>query len=447
MMYSRLKLARNLLKDDGVIFISIDDGEQANLKRMCDEIFGEDNFQADVSWQKRYTRSNNTVDFTTVVEHIIIYSRSSEFVVNLLPRSEEADARYTNPDNDERGVWKGASFLNPASPSKRPNLCYPIKNPNTGNITHPTTNAWRRSKEEFERLAQENRLYWGVDGAQPVPSIKMFLSEARGLTPINFWEHQYAGNTDQGTAELKNLMGIKVFDNPKPSKLICRCLEHGANKNDIILDFFAGSATTAHSVMQLNAEDGGKRKFIMVQLDEPCDEKSEAFKAGYKTIAEISKERIRRAGKKILEGECHEGWNKDIGFRVLKVDSSNMAEVYYTPDKVVQKELFESTDNIRDDRSPEDLLFQVLLDWGVDLTLSITKESIEGHEVFFVDGNALGACFSKYGEITEDFCKKLAKRQPLRVVFRDAGFKDDSAKINVEQIFKLMSPKTDVKTI
>jgi len=297
-------------------------------------------------------------------------------------------------------------------------------------------------------------LYWGKDSTQPVPAIKMFLSEARGLTPINFWEHEYAGNTDQGTAELQKLMGSKLFDNPKPSKLIFRCLEHGTNKNSIILDFFAGSATAAHAVMQLNAEDGGNRKFIMVQLPETCNEKSEAFKAGYKTIAEISKERIRRAGKKIKaemngKGTANRAPTKDLdtGFRVLKVDSSNMADAYYSPDKVKQGALFKDIDNIKDDRTTEDLLFQVLLDWGVDLTLPITKETIADREVFFVDGNALAACFVKNSEITEDFCKELAKHRPLRVVFRDSGFKDDSVKINVEQIFKLMSPQTEVKTI
>lgn len=447
MMYSRLRLARNLLREEGVVFISIDDGEQSNIIKLCDEIFGEDNFHANIAWQKRYTRSNNTVDFTTVVEHILVYSRSSEFVVNLLPRSEEADARYTNPDKDQRGVWKGASFLNPASPTQRPNLCYPIQNPNTGEITHPTTNAWRRAKGEFDKLAADNKLYWGADGKQPVPSIKMFLSEARGLTPINFWGHEYAGNTDNGTAELRELMGHKVFDNPKPSKLIFRCLEHGTDKNDVILDFFSGSATTAHAVMQLNAEDNGQRKFIMVQLPEECDEKSEAFKAGYKTIAEIGKERIRRAGKKIKSESPITTQELDVGFRVLKVDTSNMADIYYTPDAVEQKQLSLLTDNIKADRSSEDLLFQVLLDWGVDLTLPITKETIENREVFFVDNNALAACFVKNGQITEDFCKELTKRQPLRVVFRDSGFKDDSVKINVEQIFKLMSPHTEVKCI
>ena len=275
-------------------------------------------------------------------------------------------------------------------------------------------------------------------------------------------------------------MGLELgglFDNPKPTRLLKRSLIIATGNNDIILDFFAGSSTAAHAVMQLNAEDGGNRKFIMVQLPEVCDEKSEAFKAGYKTIAEISKERIRRAGKKILDdmavkdtpkakdketGDLFSESSKDnfsafrvfrgsnnldTGFRVLKVDSGNMADVYYTPDAISQDGLFNLTDNIKPDRSEEDLLFQVLLDWGVDLTLPITRETLEDNEVYFVDNNALAACFVKKGRGTESFCKELAKRQPLRVVFRDAGFKDDSVKINVEQIFKLMSPHTDVRTI
>lgn len=447
MMCPRLKLARNLLRDDGVIFISIDDGEVHNVRKICDEIFGGDNFKSDISWQKRYTRSNNTVDFTTVIEHLLVFAKSDKFIVNLLPRTEEADARYTNPDNDPRGVWKGASFLNPATPDQRPNLCYSIKNPNTGLTTEPTTNAWRRSKEEFFRLQEEGKLYWGVDGKQPVPSIKMFLSEARGLTPINFWEHEYAGNTDEGTSDLSQLFNAKIFNNPKPIRLIKRVIEHACDKESLILDFFAGSATTAHAVMQLNAEDGGNRKFIIVQLPEPCDEKSEAFKAGYKTIAEISKERIRRAGQNIVEGECHEGWSKDIGFRVLKVDSSNMADVYYTPDVINQQQLSLFTDNIKPDRHPEDLLFQVLLDWGVELTLPIHKELIQGKSVFFVNQLPydLIACFDT--GVNEKLVKELARFEPVRVVFRDTGFASDAVKINVEQIFKQMSPITEVKAI
>jgi adenine-specific DNA-methyltransferase len=447
MIYSRLKLARNLLKDDGIIFISIDDGEVSNLRKVCDEIFGESNFVADVTWQKRYTRSNNTIDFTTVVEHIICYSKTDQFVVNLLPRTEDADARYTNPDNDPRGVWKGASFLNPATPKQRPNLCYPITNPNTKEVTYPTTNAWRRSESEFNRIAAENRLYWGIDGRQKIPSIKMFLSEARGLTPINFWSHEYAGNTDQGTAMLESLMGGKVFNNPKPVSLLVRVLEHSVASNDIVLDFFSGSGTTAHAVMAYNAEKNCKLRYIAVQLPEIAEENSTAFSAGYKNIAEIGKERIRRAGNKIKqESVDKEGIDQlDTGFRVLKIDTSNMKEVYYAPDEVTQDQLPGLVNNIREDRTPEDLLFQVLLDWGVDLALPISQQTIAGKTVFFVDGNALVACFDT--GIDEAFVKQLAEHKPLRVVFRDSGFASDSVKINVEQVFKLLSRATEVKTI
>ena len=300
-MLPRLSFARDLLTDDGVIFISIDDNEQANLKKLCDEVFGEENFKAMIAWQKRYTRSNNTIDFTTVVEYILVYSKSENFVVNLLPRTDEADNRYTNPDNDPRGAWKGASFLNPATPEQRPNLCYPITNPNTGEITNPTTNAWRRSKEVYEELVKEKKLYWGLDGKSKIPSVKMFLSEARGLTPTNFWNEQYAGNTDDGSAEIMNLFGVKVFTFPKPVDLIKRVIEHGSTKDSIIVDFFGGSSTTAHAVLQKNAEDGGTRKFILIQLPEECKPDSEAAKAGYKTIDQIGMERIKRAAKKIRE--------------------------------------------------------------------------------------------------------------------------------------------------
>ncbi|HHI82240.1 MAG TPA: site-specific DNA-methyltransferase, partial [Rhizobiales bacterium] len=254
-------------------------------------------------------------------------------------------------------------------------------------------------------------------------------------------------HTEKGQTAFNELFDVKVklFQSPKSVETLRELLLMGAPKDATILDFFAGSATTAHAVMQLNAEDGGNRKFIMVQLPEETDEKSEAFKAGYKTIAEISKERIRRAGAKILEGECVEAWNKDVGFRVLKVDSSNMADVWYTPDETTQAGLLDTVDNIKPGRSGEDLLFQVLLDWGVDLTLPIERQTIQGKEVFFVDDNALVACFET--GITEELVRELAARAPLRVVFRDTGFADDATKINVEQIFRQTSPDTDVKAI
>ena len=289
-MYPRLYLARNLLRDDGAIFVSIDDHEFSRLRELCDQVFGEENFKADIAWQKRYTRSNNTVDFTTVVEHLLVYGKSEAFEVNLLPRTEEADARYSNPDGDPRGIGR-ASFLNPASPQDRPNLCYPLENPNTGVVVHPTTNAWRRSREAFEELLANGQLYWGPDGKAAVPTIKMFLSEARGLTPTNFWAHDYAGNTDEGTRDLESLIPGKVFNNPKPVRLrpedAGACVRRGPG--DIVLDFFAGSCATAQAVIELNVEDGGSRRFIVVQLPEPVGAGSNAAKAGFATITEIGR--------------------------------------------------------------------------------------------------------------------------------------------------------------
>ncbi|GAB6909657.1 DNA methylase family protein [Desulfosarcina cetonica] len=447
MMYPRLKLARNLLKDDGVILISIDDYEHPSARKVCDEIFGRQNFIANVVWQRAFSPKNDVKYLSENHDYVLIYAKNSElFDAGRLPRSEEANARYKNLDNDPRGVWISDNLTVKTYSEK---YDYPITTPNGKTVNPSHGSCWRVSKEKFQELVDDDRIWFGADGRN-VPRLKRFLSEVQdGMVATTLWLHQDVGHNQEGRQEVKALFdGKGYFDGPKPVRLLKRILQiANTTNNDIILDFFAGSATTAHAVMQLNAEDGGNRKFIMVQIPEECDENSEAFKAGYKNIAEISKERIRRAGKKILEGECHESWNKDIGFRVLKVDKSNMVEVGKPPDKFVQKELFQSTDNIREDRSPEDLLFQVLLDWGVDLTLPIKKETIKGHEVFFVDGNALTACFNKEGEITEDFCKELAKHKPLRVVFRDSGFKDDSAKINVEQIFKLISPQTDVKTI
>lgn len=339
MMYSRLLVARNLLRPDGVIFISIDDHELHHLRKLCDEVFGEENFKANISWQKRYTRSNNTTDFTTVVEHIIVYSKEDKFSVSLLPRTEEADGRYSNPDNDPRGDWKGASFLNPATPDARPNLCYPIENPNTGEITYPTTNAWRRSKEIYDQLFLENRLYWGSDGKAKVPAVKMFLSEARGLTPINLWEHEYAGNTDDGTSELQDLLNSKVFDFPKPSLLIQRVLEHVADSDCIILDFFAGSGTTGHAVVNQNLKDGGTRKYILVQVPQVTDEKSNARRAGFKKISDITIARNKAVAEKvkadfngrILTPEDQQQLNQ-LGFKVFTLAKSSFPRTDFAPD-------------------------------------------------------------------------------------------------------------------
>lgn len=294
-------------------------------------------------------------------------------------------------------------------------------------------------------MDEGNEIWFGSDGNQ-TPSRKSFLSEIKdGVTPVTIWPYDEVGHNHESNSELKKLDLGGLFTNPKPVRLIERILRLVTDRDSIVLDFFAGSSTTAHSVMKLNAEDGGNRKFIMVQLPEECDKKSEAYKAGYKTIAEISKERIRRAGAKILAGECHKDWNKDVGFRVLKVDTSNMADVYYSPDQVSQGSLDLLVDNIKADRTDEDLLFQVLLDWGVDLTLPIRKETIQGKSVFFVDDDALVACFDL--RINEALIKELATKETLRVVFRDDGFESDAVKINAEQIFKQVSPHTEVKAI
>ncbi len=446
MIYPRLKLARSLLSDDGIIFISIDDNEQANLKRLCDEVFGEANFVASVVWEKMYTTKNDSALLSECHEYALSYTKDiNTKPILLLPRTDEMDARYTNPDNDPRGVWKPIPLY---AKGERTNGRYPVISPTTGKTHYPNSDShWLYSEADTLKMIFENRIYFGKDGNSQ-PNIKRFLTEVQqGAKAKTLWKHNEVGSNDSAKRELKELYGDEKipFDFPKPSTLIKRMLQLATVENDIVLDFFSGSATTAHAVMQLNAEDGGNRKFIMVQIPEACDEKSEAFKAGYQNIAEISKERIRRAGKKILEGQTQEGWNKDVGFRVLKVDTSNMADIYYSPDATKQADLIAAIDNIKPERKPEDLLFQAMLDLGVDLSLPIFKQTIQGKTVFFVDSNALVACFD--GGITEELVKEIAKTKPMRAVFKDNGFISDSVKINAEQIFEQISPSTDFKAI
>ena len=451
MMYPRLKLARNLLRDDGVLFVSIDDSELGNLQSLLTEIFGEENFQANISWQKRYTRSNNTVDFTTVVEHLLVFSKSEDFIVNLLERTKEADDRYSNPDNDPRGSWKGASFLNPATPQQRPNLCYPIKNPNTGQITNPSTSAWRRSQQEFERLQNEGLLYWGVDGKQPLPAIKMFLSEARNITPINFWEHGYAGNTDDGTRDLRDLFGEKVFDNPKPIQLINRVIEHGSDPGSIVLDFFAGSGTTGHAVMTQNATVGGNRRYILVQLPEALDLQNSGQKAAAnfcdqlgkpRTIAELTKERLRRAGKKIKEENPM--FAGDTGFRVFKLDNSNIRA--WNPDRDnLEKTLLDHEEHILAGRTEADIVYELLLKLGLDLCVPIESSSIAGKTVGAIGGGVLLTCLAERITVKEvealaqgivAWHKELAPAGDTTCVFRDSAFENDIAKSNLAAILE-----------
>ncbi len=443
MMYSRLRIARDLLCDDGVIFISIDDGEVANLRKIADQIFGETNFIANLIWQKKYTRANDAKWFSDNHDHILCYGKNKQgMVLNMLPRNDDQLAAYANPDSHPKGVWK-ATPLHAKSGTNTTE--YTFRN---GVTWKPPVGTYRRFNDESMKLMDENNEIWfGADGKQ-TPSRKSFLCEVKdGVTPVTLWPYEEVGHNHEASNELKSLGLGGLFTNPKPTRLLKRALLLATKPNDLVLDFFAGSSTTADAVFQLNAEDGGNRRFIMVQLAEPCDKGSEAFKAGFRTIAEISKERIRRAGKNALNEAKADGWNKDIGFRVLKIDTSNMADVYYTPDALDKGQIGLLVDNIKPDRTTEDLLFQVMLDWGVELTLTIEKKTLQGKEVFFVDGNALAACFDAHGGVDEALVRELAKTQPLRAVFRDAGFKDSAVKINVEQIFKLLSPATEVKCI
>lgn len=443
MMYPRLKLARSLLSEDGVIFISIDDGEVGNLRKICDDIFGEENLIANVVWQKKYTRANDARWFSDNHDHILCYAKQKiGMTLNLLPRNESQLSAYSNPDNHPKGPWKATPLHAKSGTNTSP---YKFKN---GVEWAPPVGTFRRFNDATMReMDQNDEIWFGGDGTQ-TPSRKSFLSEVKdGVSPVTIWPYNEVGHNHEASSELKSLGLGGLFNNPKPTRLIQRILELATSpgRNDIILDFFAGSSTTAHSVMIQNAADGGNRRFIMVQLEEVTSEKSEAFKGGFSTITSLSRERIRRAGHKILEGNCHPDWNRDVGFRVLKVDTSNMKDIYYRPDELSQGDLLEAVDNVKPDRTPEDLLFQVLVDWGVDLTLPIRRETLQDKTVFFVDDNALVACFDT--GITEELVKELAKHEPLRVVFRDNGFVSDAVKINVEQIFRQLSPSTEVRAL
>ena len=393
-----------------------------------------------------YTTKNDASLISGSHEYVVCFARSIARVgIGMLPRTAEMDARYSNPDNDPRGPWKAIPMY---ADGERRNGRFLITSP-TGKQHEPDSNShWRYAEKDVLSLIADNRISFGRTG-ESQPNLKRFLTEVRdGVKAKTLWAHKDVGSNDTASRELRELFNSSrsPMSFPKPTTLIRRILQLAAQEEDsIVLDFFAGSSTTAHAVMAFNAENGGKRRHIAVQLPEACDPDSDAFTAGFKTIAEISKERIRLAGAKIKAESAMTHPSIDVGFRVLKVDSSNMKEVFYAPDAVSQDLLSDQVNNIREDRTSEDLLFQVLLDWGVDLALPITQETIAGKVVYFVDGNALAACFEE--GVSEDFVKLLAKREPLRVVFRDAGFASDSVKINVEQIFKLMSPSSEVKTI
>ena len=422
MMYPRIKIAKSLLKDDGIIFISIDDSEVDSLKKLCNEIFGEDNFLAQIVWQKIHSIKNDAKYFSDTHEYILCYGKDiSSCQINLLPRTEKMNARFKNPDNDPRGPWASGDLV---AAEERKDGYFDIVGP-TGKVYNvPKGKHWVYSQENLTKMVEDGRIWFGVNG-DAFPRLKRYLSEVQqGRKADTLWRSSEVGHNQESKREIKSLFdGKAFFDTPKPVKLIKRCIELATAKDDIILDFFCGSATTAHAAFDFNSTDGGNRKFIMIQIPEPIDEKSEAHRGGFVNLSDLAKERIRRAGNKIIENENHKNWNRDIGFRVLKIDTSNMADVYYTPDKTKQADLLSQVENIKPGRNnSEDLLFQVMLDWAVDLTLPIRKEEIHDKTVFFVNTAPydLIACFDD--GVTEELVKELAGHEPLRVVFKDNGF-------------------------
>ena len=487
MIYSRLLLARNLLTEDGVIFISIDDNEQENLKKICDEVFGAENFIAQLIWEKKFAPQNDDKYITAVHDYILVYAKvKSMWSPKLQKRNDDALQKFKNPDNDPRGVWTSGDLT---SKTKAQGHSYAIVSPSGKAFYPPEGRQWAPAYETYLKLKDDNRLWFGENGTN-VPRQKQFLSEIQsGIVPTSILFYSECGHNQEAKKELISLMsGIgNSFETPKPTRLLRKVLGLvNLSDDDIILDFFSGSATTAHAVMQLNAEDGGRRKFIMVQLPEPCDEASEAYKAGYKTICEIGKERIRRAGEKLKQTLEEDGGNfrhlakyaknaplkeitlneqkfsvpiipprwsasdesvdnknmsdaLDTGFRVLKLDDTNMKDVYYAPDDYDQGMLAGLESNIKDDRTDLDLLFGCLIDWGLPLSLPYKSEQIDGCTVHTYNDGDLIACFDT--NIPESVVKEIAQRKPLRAVFRDSGFASSPEKINVFEIFKLYMPE------
>lgn len=434
MMYPRLLLAKDLLTDDGVIFISIDDNEISNLRKICDEIFGECNFISQIVWEKRFTRSNNSKFFASMVEYILLYRKTNKLIELKESRTDDNNQIYSNPDNDSRGVWTSVSYVNPATREQRPNLCYPIINPFTGiEVIHPS-NAWKYEKSTYETHVKDNKLYWGVKGENRYPRLKKFLSEMNGgIVPSNLWYYKDVGTTDSASKDLGNKIGRAVFDFPKPVDLIVKMLDITTDKDSLVLDFFSGSATTAEAVMKINARDGGERKFILVQLPEKCNRDQ------YETIVDIGIKRMTVAAKDYCESV------KDTGFRVFRLDSSNMNEVFYNPQSIKKDILDYATDNIKLDRVGEDLLFQVMLELGIELSASISKDYIDNKEIFSVDGDYLIACFDQ--NVDEIVVTAIAKREPRYAVFRDSSMSSDSIAINFDEIFKTFSPGTRTKVL
>ncbi len=434
MIYPRLKIAKDLLADDGFIFISIDDNEQVNLKKCCDEVFGEENLFANISW-RRQDGQTNIGNIARVKEYILIYSKNPNIPFGRLPLSDKAKKDYQY--QDEKGFYGRGRLREPV----RGRYNYDVVSPSGIICKGP----WLISETEFRKLENENLVHWPEkEGGSP--RRKIYLTEMlnKGQIPNDFWGIEF-GTNQRASIEVESLFNKRYFDFPKPVSLLSTIVKLGSEMDSIVLDFFSGSATAAHAIMQLNAEDGGNRKFIMVQLPEETDAKSEAFKAGYKNICEIGKERIRRAGAKIKEENGLTAQNLDAGFRVLKLDTSNMKYVYYNPADY-EMSLFDNlADNIKEDRTPEDLLFQVMLDLGILLSSKIEETTISGKKVFSVADGFLYACFDE--NVTEDVITEIAKKEPYYFVMRDSSMASDSVATNFDQIFATYSPNTVRKVL
>jgi len=426
MMYPRMKLVRNLLSNEGVIFISLDDTEILGLKAMCNEIFGESNFVANIIWEKKFSPQNDAKWLSDNHDHILCFAKQKEtWYPKLLPRDKGHNARYNNPDDDKRGVWASSDLT---VKTYNASYDYPITTPNGTIINPPKGRCWRTSKEKMEQLRQENRVWFGADGGN-VPRLKRFLTDVQdGITPLTIWKHIDVGHNQDARQDIKKLFDDSApFDTPKPVKLLKRLIHIGNTENGIILDYFSGSATTAHAVMKLNAEDNGNRKHIQIQLPEPTNDNSEAFKTGYKTIAEIGKERIRRAARIIKKENPLYSQKLDFGFKVFKLDSSNIKGWDGKSDNL-EKSLYDSVTNIKEDRTEEDVLYEVLLKYGLDLTLPIEERIIEEKKVFNVGLGSLFICLGDKidSKVAEGIGKWKEELNPeiCRVIFKDSGFTD-----------------------
>lgn len=433
MMYSRLMVARTLLTEDGVIFISIDDNEVENLRKICDEVFGEGNFIAQLVWERAYSPKNDAKFVSNSHDYVLMVAKNSdEFVIGRLDRTEEANARYSNPDNDPRGIWKPSDM---SVKTYNAECDYSITTPSGRVVEPPAGRCWSLSKKAFFERLQDNRIWFGSDG-NSVPSIKRFLTELKheGMAPTSILFYKEVGHSQEGAKEVVALFGDKgVFDGPKPVRLIERLITLANLKEaSIVLDFFSGSATTAHALMQVNAKKNKSCKYILVQLPELVSETKKDL--GYKNICEIGEERIRRAGKKIKEESPLTTADLDTGFRVFRLDEGNYEDVKRSPKEFKQDQLDLFLNNIKTDRNDLDLLFGCMLDWGVQLSLPMTKEVVDGKTIYTVNDGDLVACFAE--NVSEDVVKAMADKMPLRVIFRDSCFAQDADKINIYETFK-----------